>query len=160
MITRILLSLLAACAIAIVVLALLLHRANGQVADMEKTIATRDAMAEEAMRSADALIASYDKERESKVNPDAYANKEALYAAAKHVVGPGAPLSRAVDLFVPGQEGGSYDKGALCYLAGVMEAAARSIDIKIRWGGDFDRDGVLLEKGTFHDLPHFELDQP
>jgi len=51
-------------------------------------------------------------------------------------------------------------KGALCYLAGVMEAAARSIDIKIRWGGDFDRDGVLLEKGTFHDLPHFELDQP
>ena len=64
--TRILLGLLAACAIAIVVLALLLHRANGQVADMEKTIATRDAMAEEAMRSADALIASYEKERESR----------------------------------------------------------------------------------------------
>ena len=64
--TRILLSLLAACAIAIVVLALLLHRANGQVADMERTVATRDAMAEEAMRSADALIASYEKERESR----------------------------------------------------------------------------------------------
>lgn len=64
--TRILLGLLAACAIAIVVLALLLHRANGHVADMEKTIATRDAMAEEAMRSADALIASYENERESR----------------------------------------------------------------------------------------------
>lgn len=66
MITRILIGLLAAAAIAIVVLAILLHRANGQVADMERTIATRDAMAEEAMRSADALIASYEKERESR----------------------------------------------------------------------------------------------
>ena len=94
----------------------------------------------------------------SKVNPDAYPTKEALYAAAKHVTGPGAPLSRAVDVFVPGQEGGAYDKHALCYIAGVMEAAARSMDIKIRWGGDFDRDGILLEKGTFHDLPHFEID--
>lgn len=64
--TRILLGLLAAFAIAIVVLALLLHRANGQVADMEKTIAKRDTMAAEAMRSADALIASYENERESR----------------------------------------------------------------------------------------------
>lgn len=102
----------------------------------------------------------YFQEGKSKVNPDAYATKDALYAAAKHVVGPGAPLSRAVDLFVPGQEGGSYDKNALCYLAGVMEAAARSIDIKIRWGGDWDKDGILLEKGSFIDAPHFELDQP
>jgi len=100
----------------------------------------------------------YFREGKSKVNPDAYPTKEALYAAAKHVTGPGAPLSRAVDVFVPGQEGGAYDKHALCYIAGVMEAAARSMDIKIRWGGDFDRDGILLEKGTFHDLPHFELD--
>lgn len=100
----------------------------------------------------------YFKEGKSKVNPDAYVSKEALYAAAKHVTGPGAPLSRAVDVFVPGQEGGAYDKHALCYLAGVMEASARSMDIKIRWGGDFDRDGILVEAGTFQDLPHFELD--
>lgn len=104
-----------------------------------------------------------DKQREhfragrSKVNPDAYATKEALYAAAKHVVGPGAPLSRAVDLFVPGQPDGAYDKHALCYLAGIMDAAAASLGIKIRWGGDFDGDGLLLEGGTFHDLPHFEI---
>ena len=94
----------------------------------------------------------------SKVNPDAYASKDALYKAAKHVVGPGAPLSRAVDVFVPGQPGGSYDKHALAYLAGVLDAAAVSLGIAIRWGGDFDRDGQLLEAGTFHDLPHFELD--
>lgn len=94
----------------------------------------------------------------SKVNPDAYSSKDALYKAAKHVVGPGCPLSRAVDVFVPGQPGGSYDKHALAYLAGVMDAAAKSLGIAIRWGGDFDRDGQLLEAGTFHDLPHFEID--
>lgn len=94
----------------------------------------------------------------SKVNPDAYASKDALYKAAKHVVGPGAPLSRAVDVFVAGQEGGAYDKGALCYIAGVMDAAASILGVGIRWGGDFDSDGKLLEAGTFHDLPHFELD--
>jgi peptidoglycan L-alanyl-D-glutamate endopeptidase CwlK len=96
----------------------------------------------------------------SKVNPSSYATREALYKAAKHVVGPGEPLSRAVDVFVSGQEGGAYDKDALCYIAGVMDAAAKSLGVAIRWGGDFDRDGLLLEKGTFHDLPHFELDQP
>lgn len=93
----------------------------------------------------------------SKVNPDAYATPEALYRAAKHVVGPGAPLSRAVDLFVQGQPDGAYDKNALSYIAGVMESAAQSLGVVIRWGGDFDGDGILLEKGTFHDLPHFEL---
>ena len=94
----------------------------------------------------------------SKVNPDAYASKDALYKAAKHVVGPGCPLSRAVDVFVPGQPGGSYDKSALCYLAGVMEAAAHSLGVRIRWGGNWDRDGLLVEPGSFQDLPHFELD--
>ena len=93
----------------------------------------------------------------SKVNPDAYPNPDALYKAAKHVVGPGCPLSRAVDVFVPGQPGGSYDKHALAYLSGVMDAAASILGVGIRWGGDFDSDGKLLEAGTFHDLPHFEL---
>lgn len=97
--------------------------------------------------------------KRSKVNPDAYSTPEELYKAAKHVVGPGAPLSRAVDLFTPGQDGGSYDAQALAYLAGIMDAAATSLGVKIRWGGDFDRDGIIMEKGTFIDGPHFELDQ-
>lgn len=100
----------------------------------------------------------YFAEKKSKVNPDAYATKEALYAAAKHVVGPGAPLSRAVDVFTPGQEGGGYNAQALAYLAGIMDAAATSLGVKIRWGGDFDRDGIVMEKGTFIDGPHFELE--
>ena len=64
--TRILIGLLAAFAIAVVVLALLLHRANGKVASLEQAIATRQALAEEALRSADALISVYEHERESR----------------------------------------------------------------------------------------------
>ena len=100
----------------------------------------------------------YFQEGKSKVNPDSYATPAQLYAAAKHITGPGMPYSRAADLFVPGQEGGAYDKNALCYVAGLIRGAAMSLGVRVRWGGDFDRDGKLLEKGTFQDLPHIELD--
>ena len=43
------------------------------------------------------------------------------------------------------------------YLAGVVKACAENLGIKIRWGGDFNRDGNL-NNDNFIDLPHFELD--
>ena len=42
------------------------------------------------------------------------------------------------------------------YLAGIMYVLARSASIKLRWGGDWDRDGSFADQ-TFNDLPHFEL---
>jgi peptidoglycan L-alanyl-D-glutamate endopeptidase CwlK len=93
----------------------------------------------------------------SRVNPDAYVGRLGdLYEAAKHVTGPGMPKSRAVDVALVGKE--PYHVPSLCYLAGVMRTLAHGLNMKIRWGGDFDRDGLLLEPGTFHDLPHFEID--
>jgi peptidoglycan L-alanyl-D-glutamate endopeptidase CwlK len=41
-------------------------------------------------------------------------------------------------------------------LAGFMFQAAASIDVALRWGGDWDRDWIHTDQ-TFHDLPHFEL---
>ena len=41
-------------------------------------------------------------------------------------------------------------------LAGMMHAEAAYDDIKLRWGGDWDGDGVLTDQ-TFDDLPHFEV---
>lgn len=41
-------------------------------------------------------------------------------------------------------------------LAAVMLRAAHELDIPIRWGADWDRDGVFYEKGE-SDSPHFEL---
>lgn len=93
----------------------------------------------------------------SKVNPDAYPTPEALYAAAKHVVGPGAPLARAMDVAIVGKD--PYNVNSLTYLAGVIRRISIELGIPIRWGGDFDEDGLLIEKGTFVDAPHFELDR-
>lgn len=95
----------------------------------------------------------------SKVNPSAYiGNLPALYRAAKHVVGNGAPLSRACDINVAGQPGGSYDRGALCYVAGLVRAIAHEVGLPIRWGGDFNENGLIAEANTFVDMPHFEID--
>lgn len=43
-------------------------------------------------------------------------------------------------------------------LARSMFEAARQLDIKIRWGADWDRDGNWRERGE-SDSPHFELDR-
>jgi peptidoglycan L-alanyl-D-glutamate endopeptidase CwlK len=41
-------------------------------------------------------------------------------------------------------------------LAGMMFEAAAQMGIKLRWGGDWDRDWIHTDQ-KFHDLPHFEL---
>lgn len=56
-----------------------------------------------------------------------------------------------------------YDTGSLCYLAGVILSCAEElleqneISHSIRWGGNWDKDGVILKDQSFDDLPHFEL---
>lgn len=93
----------------------------------------------------------------SRINPDAYiGDLPRLYRDAKHVVGPGQLLARAVDVCLVGKD--PYHIPSLCYLAGVVRCCAIELGVPVRWGGDFDRDGLLLEPGTFHDLPHFEID--
>jgi peptidoglycan L-alanyl-D-glutamate endopeptidase CwlK len=42
------------------------------------------------------------------------------------------------------------------YLAGTVQALAKHMGIKVRWGGDWDSDGNLKEN-KFQDLVHFEL---
>lgn len=41
-------------------------------------------------------------------------------------------------------------------LAGVMFTIAKQKGIKIRWGGDWDNDGIMIDE-TFRDYVHFEL---
>ena len=41
-------------------------------------------------------------------------------------------------------------------LSGIIKSAALDLDVKIRWGGDWDSDGETLDH-TFFDAPHFEL---
>lgn len=48
------------------------------------------------------------------------------------------------------------DRERFCYLAGVVMACAARIGVKLRWGGDWNGNGVFSDE-TFSDLPHFEL---
>ena len=41
-------------------------------------------------------------------------------------------------------------------LAGLMFQAASQLNVKLRWGGDWDGDWIHTDQ-SFHDLPHFEL---
>ena len=48
------------------------------------------------------------------------------------------------------------DRKAFLAVAGAMFAAAQRIGVDLRWGGDWDGDGIYGERGE-SDLPHFEL---
>lgn len=48
------------------------------------------------------------------------------------------------------------DKEKFYHFAGYVQAVADQLNIKIRWGGNWDSDDELHDQ-TFFDLPHFEL---
>ena len=69
-----------------------------------------------------------------------------------------ADPSRAVDVvpYVVGKL--SFDMLDCCYFAGYVKAVADRLGIKIRWGGDWNRDDCI-SNNSFQDLVHFELDE-
>jgi peptidoglycan L-alanyl-D-glutamate endopeptidase CwlK len=48
------------------------------------------------------------------------------------------------------------DKNRFYHFAGKVQGIAQMLNIKIRWGGDWDSDNDLKDQ-TLYDLPHFEL---
>lgn len=44
-----------------------------------------------------------------------------------------------------------------CVLAGVIHTVAQQLNIKIRWGGDWNQNWDMRDEPNFRDLPHFEL---
>ncbi len=59
-----------------------------------------------------------------------------------------------------------YDKITLSYVAGVIGSCAKELFEKgeishlIRWGGNWDSNGIIVLDQSFDDLPHFELIKP
>lgn len=43
------------------------------------------------------------------------------------------------------------------FVAGYIMGKAQELGINVTWGGNFDRDNDIMEKGTFNDLGHFEI---
>lgn len=73
---------------------------------------------------------------------------------SNHFVNPRTGKGHAVDLLVAPydwKEGPQWKQ-----MADAMFAAAKELGIKIRWGRDWDQDGIIGEKGET-DGPHFEL---
>ena len=48
------------------------------------------------------------------------------------------------------------DVGRFYYFSGIVKAIAVSMNIEIRWGGDWDNDNDFNDQ-TFDDLCHYEL---
>lgn len=60
----------------------------------------------------------------------------------------------------------AYDETHLSYIAGVIDSCAQELYEKgeishlIRWGGNWDNDGVIGLDQKFWDMPHHELRKP
>lgn len=57
----------------------------------------------------------------------------------------------------------AYDKVHLAYVAGIIQASAQELESNgeithvIRWGANWDSDGIIDFDQLFDDYPHFEL---
>jgi len=71
--------------------------------------------------------------------------------------------SLAVDIYAYVNGAANWDIEQLCYLAGIIHVVSETYfstgktKHKIRWGGNWDMDGVILIDQNFDDGPHFEL---
>lgn len=71
--------------------------------------------------------------------------------------------SLAVDIYAYYNGKSQWDSLHLSYLAGLIESVSNElyeeglITHRVRWGGNWDSDGVIVIDQSFNDLPHFEL---
>lgn len=64
--------------------------------------------------------------------------------------------SKAVDVAPYPVDWGN--KVGFAYMAGIAKGLAAGLGFKLRWGGDFNRDGNT-SNDSFKDLPHLEIDE-
>jgi peptidoglycan L-alanyl-D-glutamate endopeptidase CwlK len=87
-----------------------------------------------------------------------YAGKSKVkWPNGKHNVRSYTEKARAIDAapFVNGNI--SWKKEHCIFLAGVVLACAKTLNIKVRWGGNWDSDLEPVTDQNFQDLVHFEL---
>lgn len=103
-------------------------------------------------------------ERQKKLYDEGKSRIDGISSKGKHNYSP----SLAADIYVyhPSLQTRrkiAYDKVHLAYLAGVIQSTAEELYKKgevnhaIRWGANWDSDGVIYRDQSFDDYPHFEL---
>lgn len=98
-------------------------------------------------------------ERQLLLYDEGKTHRDGIYVKSKHNYKP----SQAVDIYgwVEGQI--SYSDDVLCFLGGYILATAeklleeRKMRFRIRWGGNWDGDGIIKADQRLIDLPHFEI---
>ena len=103
--------------------------------------------------------------RTKELNRTPITNVDGINKKGKHNELP----SHAVDIYIyhPDAETRkkiAYDGMHLAYVAGIVDACAQElcekglITHKIRWGGNWDSDGVIIFDQQLQDMPHFEIE--
>ena len=98
-------------------------------------------------------------ERQRQLYNEGKSKIDGITRKGKHNYSP----SLAFDVCVVAKDADAYDKQHLCYLGGVITATAADLLARdlvkrsLRWGGNWDGDGVIIYDQRFIDLPHFEL---
>ncbi len=100
-------------------------------------------------------------ERQKELYDEGKSRIDGISKKGKHNHNP----SLAVDIYayVPGHKNLTFDKVHLAYLGGHILLVGKllyesgQVEHKLRWGGNWDGDGVLLHDQKLWDMPHFEL---
>jgi len=124
------------------------HPALVEVVEMAIQLTHQDFMVLEGVRTPERQAELY---AQGRTKPG---NKVTWTLKSNHFKDPDTGYGHAVDL-VPYPVDWNTPK-KFDAMAKAMFAAADTLDVKIRWGADWDRDGNPREKGE-SDSPHFEL---
>ena len=89
-------------------------------------------------------------EEQNQLFKDGYSKCDGYLKMSKHQSGD------AIDLNVFVGNKMIDNKEMLCVVAGVMFSCASELNIKLRWGLDWDSDGDIRDN-VFNDMYHFEL---
>ena len=98
-------------------------------------------------------------ERQNKLFKEGLTTIDGVERLGKHNHDP----SQAFDIAVVTGSTLSWDRGSLIFLGGVILSVGRlllesgKISHALRWGGNWDGDGIIIKDQNFIDLPHFEL---
>lgn len=79
-------------------------------------------------------------------------NVDGFNVLSKHNENP----SEAVDIYAWINGKASWEDKPLCYIAGVIMSCAKELGVKLRWGGNWNSNGVIISDQNLKDLPHFE----
>jgi len=99
--------------------------------------------------------------RQNQLFKKGYSKIDGIKRKGKHNMNPSHAFD--IKIYVPRKPKLLYDPEHLTYVAGIIMATSKFlidsdlIGWEIRWGGNWNRNGLLLRDQSLWDRPHFEL---